>query len=159
VVKVILVLYVAFSSLSLKSSPMLSMLLSVEELVSVVIPYCHVFENQHHTSFPLLPQLSFNFFLLSSSHDSNPSSYRHHRRPSRPCRCLIFYSFAFTFRTEHLLKHPSRLKFMKLSFQRAIIRMKRVPTRELCLFYSGDAICPKLISGWSTKPRPKTEVQ
>ena len=83
------------------------------------------------TSLPLLPQLSFNFFLLSSSHGSNPSSYRHHRLPSRPCRCLIFHRFSFTSRTEYVLKHPSKLKFMKLSFQRAIIRMKRVPKKRV----------------------------
>jgi hypothetical protein len=37
-----------FSLSSFKSSPMLSMLLSVEELESLVIPYCHVFENHLH---------------------------------------------------------------------------------------------------------------
>jgi hypothetical protein len=95
------------------------------------------------TSLPLLTQLSFNFFLSSSSHGSNPSSYRHHRLPSRPCHCLIFHRFSFTSRTEHVLKHPSKLKFMKLSFQRAIIRMFQ--TRELCLFYSDDAIYPKRV--------------
>jgi hypothetical protein len=47
------------------------------------------------------------------------------------CRCLIFHSFSFTYRTEHVLKHPSKLKFMKLSFQRAIIRMKRVPNKRV----------------------------
>jgi hypothetical protein len=48
VVKVILELYVAFSLSSFKSSPMLSMLLSVEELESLVVPYFHVFENCLH---------------------------------------------------------------------------------------------------------------
>jgi hypothetical protein len=62
------------------------------------------------------------------------------------CRCLIFHSIYFSSRTENLLKHPSTLKFMKLSFQRAIICMKRVPNKKLCQFYSGDAICPRLIS-------------
>jgi hypothetical protein len=47
-VKVILELGVAFSLSSFKSSPMLSMLLSVEELELLVIPYCHVFENHLH---------------------------------------------------------------------------------------------------------------
>jgi hypothetical protein len=81
------------------------------------------------TSF--LCDLSSNFFLLSSSHGSNPSSYRHHRLPSRPCRCLIFHSFSFSSRIEHVLKHPSKLKFMKLSFQRAIICMKRVSNNRV----------------------------
>jgi hypothetical protein len=79
----------------------------------------------------LVTHLSFNFFLLSSSHGSNPSSYRHHRLPSRPCRCLIFHRFSFTSRIEHVLKHPSKSKFMKLSFQRAIIRMKRVSNKRV----------------------------
>jgi hypothetical protein len=81
-------------------------------------------------SFPLLSHLSFNF-LLSSSHDSNPLSYCHHRLPYRPCCRLIFHSFSLTSRTEHVMKHPSKLNFMKLSFQRAIIRMKRVPNKRV----------------------------
>jgi hypothetical protein len=75
--------------------------------------------------------MSFNFFLLSSSHGSNPSSYPHYRLPSRPCRCLIFHRFSLTSSTEHVLKHPSKLKFMKLSFQWAIIDMKRVPNKRV----------------------------
>jgi hypothetical protein len=47
------------------------------------------------------------------------------------CRCLIFHSFYFSSRTENVLKHPSTLKFMKLSFQRAIICMKRVPNKRV----------------------------
>jgi hypothetical protein len=44
---------------------MLSVLLSVEELESLVIPYCHVFENHLHSSVP--------FFLSCPS----TSSYYH----------------------------------------------------------------------------------
>jgi hypothetical protein len=83
------------------------------------------------TYFPLLTHLSFNFFLSSSSHGSNPSPYRHHQLPSRPCCCLISHSFSLTGRTEHVLKHPSKLKFMKLSFQWAIVRMKRVSNKRV----------------------------
>jgi hypothetical protein len=79
----------------------------------------------------LLTQLSLNFFLSSSSHGSNPSSYRHHQLPSRPCFCLIFQSFYLTSRKENVLKHPSKLNCMKLSFQRAIVRMKRVPNKRV----------------------------
>jgi hypothetical protein len=39
--------------------------------------------------------------------------------------------FLFPHRTENVLKHPSTLKFMKLSFQRAIICMKRVPNKRV----------------------------
>jgi hypothetical protein len=44
----------AFSLSSFKSSSMLSMLLSVEKLKSLVILYCHVFENHLYSSLPLL---------------------------------------------------------------------------------------------------------
>jgi hypothetical protein len=37
----------------------------------------------------------------------------------------------FSYRIEHVLKHPSKLKFMKLSFQWAIICMKRVPNKRI----------------------------
>jgi hypothetical protein len=39
--------------------------------------------------------------------------------------------FLFSCRTELVLKHPSKLNFMKLSFQRAIICMKRVPNKRV----------------------------
>jgi hypothetical protein len=103
------------------------------------------FDN-HLNFLHLIPQFSFNFFLFSSSHSSNLSSHRHHRLPSRPCRCLIFHNFSFTSRKGHVPKHTSKLKFMKLSFQWAIICVKKVPNKRVVPFYSGDAICPKLIS-------------
>jgi hypothetical protein len=116
---------------SFKSSLMLIVLLSVEEIESMVMPYCHVFEKLSSLFFAFVAQLSFNFFLLSSSHGSNLSSHRHHRLPSRPCRCLIFHSFYFTSRTEHVLKHPYKLKFIKLYFKLAIIHIKRVPNKRV----------------------------
>jgi hypothetical protein len=54
VLKVILVLHVSFYPFIIQIFPMLSMLLSMEELESLVIPYCHVFENHLHSSLPLL---------------------------------------------------------------------------------------------------------
>jgi hypothetical protein len=88
VVKVILELYVAFSLSSFKSSPMLSMLLSVEELESLVVPYCRVFENCiHFLSFfnSVVPQLLliiikpwFQSFVISSSPTSIPSLFLPH---------------------------------------------------------------------------------
>jgi hypothetical protein len=47
-VKVILVLHMAFFPFILQIPPMLTVLLSVEELELLVIPYCHVFENHLH---------------------------------------------------------------------------------------------------------------
>jgi hypothetical protein len=83
VVKVILELYVAFSLSSFKSSPMLSMLLSMEELELLVIPYFHVFENRlHFLAFvnSVVPQLLliiikpwFQSFVISSSPTSMQS--------------------------------------------------------------------------------------
>jgi hypothetical protein len=93
-----------------------------------VIPCCHVFENHLHFlwhSFFLQFLLNiikpwFQSFVILSSLTSIPS-----------CHFLIFHSFPFTSRTEHVLKHPSKLKFMKLSFQRAIVHMKRVPKKRV----------------------------
>jgi hypothetical protein len=129
-VKVILVLHAAFSLSSFKSSPMLSMLLSVEELESLVVPYCHVFENRlNFLTFvnSVVPQLLliiikpwFQSFAISSSPTSIPSL----SLPHLP-------QFFFSSRTEHVLKHPSKFKFMKLYFQRAIVRMKRVPNKRV----------------------------
>jgi hypothetical protein len=89
--------------------------------------------------------LSFNF-LLSPSHDSNPSWYHYHRLPSRPCRCLIFHRFSFTSRTKHVVKHPtSRSSWIYLSKEPSYA-WNGFRTGELYLFYSGDGICPNLIS-------------
>jgi hypothetical protein len=107
---------------------MLSVLLSVEELELLVI--CHVFENRLH-------------FLAFVAH--LPSTFSYHHQAMVPilrhiviidfnsilCCCLIFHSFYFSSRTENVLKHPSMLNFMKLSFQRAIICMKRVPNKRV----------------------------
>jgi hypothetical protein len=150
VVKVILELYVAFSLSSFKSSPMLSVLLSVEEVELLVIPYCHMFENHIHF---FVTHFSFNLFLLSSSHGSNPSSYCHHRLPSRPCHCLIFHSFPFTSWIEHVLKHTSKLKFSKLSFQRAITRMKRVLNKSVVPIVLRRCNLSKAISRFQTAQR------
>jgi hypothetical protein len=128
-------------TLSFKFSPMLSMLLSVEELELLVIR--HVFENRLHF-LAFVPHLSLNFVLSSSSHGSNPSSYRHIFNAVL-CRCLIFHSFYFSSRTENVPKHPSTLKFMKLSFQWAIICMKRVPNQESCANFT-PAI--QYVQGW-----------
>jgi hypothetical protein len=116
---------------SFKSSLMLSVLLSVKEIELLVMPYCHVFEKLSSLLFAFVAQLSFNFFLLSSRHGSNLSSHRHHWLPCRPCCCLIFHSFSFTSRRKHVLKHPYKLKFIKLSFQRAIIHIKRVSNKRV----------------------------
>jgi hypothetical protein len=74
---------------SFKSSPMLGMLLSVEKLESLVIHYCHVFENHlHFVAFvnSVVLQLLliiikpwFQSFIISSSPTSIPSLLLPHR--------------------------------------------------------------------------------
>jgi hypothetical protein len=116
---------------SFKSSPMFSVLLSVEELELLIIPYCHVFENHLHFLY---------LWLICPS----TSSYYHRAMVPilrhivitdfhRPCRCLIFHSFFLYLQNRTCTETPLKLNFMKLSFQRVIVRMKWVP--------SGDAIC------------------
>jgi hypothetical protein len=120
-----------FPPSSFKSSPMLCMLLSVEELESLVIPYCHVFENHLHflafvnsvvLQLLIIIKPWFQSFVISSS----PTSILSLSLPDH-------HSFPFTYRIEHVLKHPSKLTFMKLSFQWAIICMKRVPNKRVML--------------------------
>jgi hypothetical protein len=53
---------------------------------------------------------------------------------------------SFSSRTEHVLKHPSKLKFMKLSFQRAIICMKRVPNKRVVAILLRRCNLSKVIS-------------
>jgi hypothetical protein len=65
----------------LQIPPMLSVLLSVEELEFLVIR--HAFENRLHF-LAFAAHFSLNFFLSSSSHGSNPSSYHHHGLQCRP---------------------------------------------------------------------------
>jgi hypothetical protein len=129
-VKVILVLHVAFFPFVLQILPHAWRVAKCGRTWIACNPlFPCVWESSSLLVF--VTHLSFNLFLLSSSHGSNPSSHRHHRLPSRPCCCLIFHSFPFTSWTEHVLKHPLKLKFMKLSFQRAITRMKRVPNKRV----------------------------
>jgi hypothetical protein len=149
VVKVILELYVAFSLSSFKSSPMLSMLLSVEELELLVIPYCHVLENHiHFLAFvnSVVPQLLliiikpwFQSFVISSSSTSIPSL-------SLPHLPQFFY---FLQNRTYWNTPPSWSSWNYLSNEPSYI-WNGFRTRELCLFYSGDAICPRLISDCAT---------
>jgi hypothetical protein len=62
----------------------------------------------------------FQSFVISSSSTSIPSLLLSH-----------LPHFFLTYRIEHVRKHPSKLTFMKLSFQRAIVRMKRVPNKRV----------------------------
>jgi hypothetical protein len=145
VVKVILELYVAFSLSSFKSSPMLSMLLNVEELESLVIPYCHVFENR----LPFLAFVNsivlqllliiikpwFQSFIILSSPTSIPSLLLPHLPQ--------FFSY---FQNKTCTETPLQVEVHEIIFPTSHRTHETVRTRELCLFYSGDAICLRLIS-------------
>jgi hypothetical protein len=143
-VKVILVLHVAFPPSSFKSSPMLSMLLSVEELESLEIILPCVWESSSLPAF--VTYLSFNFFLLSSSHV--------------PILCHIiitdFYLVlvAASSSTDFLLlpqqniywNTPQSWSSWNYLSNEPPFAWNRFRTRDLCLLYSGATICPKLIS-------------
>jgi hypothetical protein len=87
------------------------------------------------TSLPLLPQLSFNFFLLSSSHGSNPSSYHHHQLPCRSCRYLIFHKFYFTSKTEHILK-PLQVEVHEIIFPTSHHSRETGSEQESCAIFT-----------------------
>jgi hypothetical protein len=127
---------------------MLSMLLSVEELELLVIPYCHVFENHIHF-FPL--------WLIC------PSTSYYHQAMVPILRHIVITDFhvvlvAASSSTVFLLlpeqnmywnTPPSWSSWNYLS-NKLSFAWNRFRTRELCLFYSGDAICPRLISDCTT---------
>jgi hypothetical protein len=138
-----------FSLSSFKSSPMLSVLLSVKQLELLVIPYCHVFENHLH----FLP-----LWLICPS----TSSY-YHQAMVPILRHIVITDFNAV-----LVTASSSTDFLSLPEQNMY---RNTPpswnswnyhsnepsyawngfrTRELCLFYSGDAICPRLIPDCAT---------
>jgi hypothetical protein len=93
-VTVILEFHATFFPFILQILPMLSVLLTVEELESLMIPYCHVFENHlHFLAFVTSVALQLLFIIIKSWFQSfiissSPTSSCH-------CRCLIFHKFSF----------------------------------------------------------------
>jgi hypothetical protein len=139
-----------FPPSSFKSSPMLSMLLSVEELESLVIPYRHMFENLlHFLAFVnsvvlqlllIIIKSWFQSFIILSSPTSIPSLLL----PHLPQFFLLL--------TEHNMYWntlPSWILWNYLSNEPSYA-WNGFRTRELCPFYSSDAICPRLISDCAT---------
>jgi hypothetical protein len=112
VVKVILVLHVAFS-FHPSNPPMLSVFLSVEELELLVIR--HVFENHLHF-LAFVAHFCLNFFLSSSSHGSNPSSYRHHRLQCRPLSLPHLPQFLFFLQNRKCTEKPHHVKVYEIIF-------------------------------------------
>jgi hypothetical protein len=140
-VKVILVLHVAFPPFVLQILPMLSVLLSAEELELLVIPYCHVFENHIHF---------LSLWLICPS----TSSYRHQAMVPilhhivitnfHPVLAAASSSTVFLLLTKqnmywNTLPSWSLRNYLPNELSYAWIGFR---TRELCQFYSGDAIFP-----------------
>jgi hypothetical protein len=59
--------------------------------------------------------------------------------------CLLFHKFSSLSRSDHVANNSFHVWHMKLSFHQAIIHPNGLRSSELCPFYSGAAICPKLI--------------
>ena len=134
-VKVILVLHVALPFSSLKSSPMLSVLLSVEELESLVIPYCHVFENHLHflafvTSVVLQLLLIiikpwFQSFIISSS----PTSILSLSLPHLPQFFLYFQNRTCT-------ETPLQVEVHEIIFLTSYHSHETGSEQESCVFFT-----------------------
>jgi hypothetical protein len=61
-------------------------------------------------------------------------------------RCLFFHKFSSLSRSDHVENNSFHAWRMKLSFHQVFIHPNELRSSELCPFYSGAAICPKLIS-------------
>jgi hypothetical protein len=122
---------------------MLSMLLSMEELELLPIAMCLriIF-----TSFPLLlscPSTSYYHQAMVPIISSSPTSTLSLSLPHLP---QFFY---FQNRTCTKTPPPSWISWNYVSNEPSYAR-NGFRTRELCQFYSGDAICPRLISDCAT---------
>jgi hypothetical protein len=96
------------------------------------------------TSLPLVTQLSFNFFLSSSSHGSNPSSYRHHQLPYRPCCCLIFHSFSY-FQNRTCTETPFQVEFYEIIFPMSYRTHEMGSEQESCAYFTPAM---QSVQGW-----------
>jgi hypothetical protein len=61
-------------------------------------------------------------------------------------RCLSFHKFSSLSKSDHVENNSFNVWHMKLSFHLVFFHPNGLRSSELCLFYSGAAICPKLIS-------------
>ena len=134
------------SSLSTKSSPMLSTMLGVEgedgpscNSWSPSLMFMNIIFN---VSSPLLPQFpstssctkSWSQSLLLIVVASFNFSLSHY--------CLIFTNFSFNFQNRTCMIHYSIAKCTNFPFQRVLIRKKLIPNKRLMSIYPSAAICP-----------------
>jgi hypothetical protein len=128
---------------SFKSSPMLSVFLSVEELEFLVILYCHVFENHLHL---------LSLWLICPS-----TSAYYHQTMVPIIRHIVITDFhpvlaAASSSTDFLslpeqnmyLNTPTSWSSWNYLSNEPSYAWNGFRTRELCLFYSGDAT----VQGW-----------
>jgi hypothetical protein len=134
-----------FSLSSLKSSPRLSVLLSVEEHELLVIPYCHVFENHlHFLSLWLICPSTLSYYhqvMIPIIHHIVITDFH----PVPVASSSSTYFLLLPQQNMSLNTPPSWISWNYLS-NGPSYTWNGFRKRELCLFYSGDAICPKLIS-------------
>jgi hypothetical protein len=90
-----------------------SVLLSVEELELLVIH--HVFENCIHF-LAFVARFSLKFFLSSSSHGSNPSSYRHHLLQCHPLSLPHLPQFLFFLQNRKCTETPLHIEAYEIIF-------------------------------------------
>jgi len=95
--------------------------------------HCHVWRLSS-CSFTSVPLIVLKFFFLSLSHVPNHFSHHNHLLPCSPSLLFIFTNFSSSSRTEHVPNYCSNSKYSKLSFQRVLIRPKRIPDKRVMLF-------------------------
>jgi hypothetical protein len=112
---------------------MLSVLLSVEELELLVIH--HVFENHLHF-LAFVAHFFLNFFLSSSSHGSNPSSYRHHRLQCRPLSLPHLPQFLFFLQNRKCTKTPLHAEVNEIIFPTSHHMHETGSEQESCAIFT-----------------------
>ena len=122
--------------LSTKSSPMLSMLLSMEDdepSCNSWSPTAMRVDHRHALHFCCLDCPSMSALCHEPWSQLFPI-------PSSPPSMLSLIAgssstnFSSTFKTEHVLNHCSIAKFLKLSFQRVVIHPNRTPNQRVTPF-------------------------
>ena len=142
------------SSLSTKSSHMLSMMLGVEGEDG---PSCNSWSPSlmcmniiFNASSPLLPQFSSTSYTTSWSQSLLHIAVASFNSSLSHC-CLIFMNFFLSIsRTEHVLKHCSIVKCTNFPFQRVLICTKLIPNKRVMSILSQRCNMSRRISERAT---------
>jgi hypothetical protein len=134
-VKVTLELYVVVSPFVRQILPILSMLLSVEELESLVIPYCHVFKNLlHFLAFVnsvvlrlllIIIKPWFQSFIILSSPTSIPSLLLPHHPQ--------FFSY---FQNRTYTETPFQVEVYEIIFPTSHLTHETGSEQESCAYFT-----------------------